>query len=188
MNKKKNLVFIILIAIMLIIIPVIVLATREKVQLPILTDETIEEANQKEMERLLEEKKKFEEEHANNESEAVTYSTNSEPERDEMIDKALEEVREKKSKREVIINRYYSEEYAQINNKIEAENNQEGFVEFDATLSDNQKDLFELVLKILEEEALTADDENVLKDYIRENMYEIKNDEKLSTRANNLLK
>lgn len=187
MNKKKFLVFTILI-IMLIIVPAIVLATREKVELPILNDETIEEANQKEMERLLEEKKKFEEENANNESETVTYSTNSEPERDEMIDKALEEVREKKNKREEIIKRYYSEEYTQIKNKIEAENNQEGFVEFDSTLSDNQQDLYELVLRILEEETLTSDDENVLKDYISENMYDLKNDEQLSTRANNLLK
>lgn len=189
MNKKKIIIFIVTLSIALIIIPVIVSATREKVQLPELNEQIIEEANQKERERLLAEKKQFEEEHKNSTGsvEQFTYSIESSSERDEEIDKARDEVIEKQNKRAEIISRYYPNEYSKINSKIIEENKNEDFFATYSTLSANRKELYNLILKILEEEELTADDENVLKSYIVENMYDIKKDEDLYTRANNLV-
>ena len=59
---------------------------------------------------------------------------------------------------------------------------------FDTPISENEKRLYDLVLKILENETLTEEETLLLKDYIKGKMYNIEKDDGLKARANEILK
>ena len=84
------------------------------------------------------------------------------------------------------MNRYYPEEF---NKAVEdVENDNKGITSMKNTeLLDSQKRLYNLVLKVLEEEDLSDDDANVLKDFLTETKWEISKDEELNARAEKIL-
>lgn len=189
-NKKILTILIILLITLLIIISSIIWKTKRHTQDFTLSETEIEEANQKERDRALEEKRKFEEEHKNNQSTSekeINYSNN-EMERDEMIDQAKEETIEMVENTSEIINRYYPEEYKEVKAMLEIEMQNNDIMEVYSELSEGRKGKYELILRILEEKELSEDDKNILKDYIENNLLDIELDQDLGIRANNILK
>lgn len=189
-NKKILTILIILLITLLIIISSIICKSKEHMQDFTLSETETEEANQKERERALEEKRKFEEEHKNNQSTSekeINYSNN-EIERDEMIDQAREETIEIVENASEIINRYYPEEYKEIKSMLEIEMQNNDIMEVYSELSEGRKGKYELILKILEEKELSEDDKKILIDYIENNLLDIELDQDLGIRANNILK
>ncbi len=188
--NKKFIIMLVILALLLILIPIIVFASKESAKVPKLDDASIAEANKKEKERLLEEKAKFFAEHQNSSGTAVqnteiTYSK----EKDEKIEQAAKEVKEKSKKTTNIIKKYYPEQYEEISEKIKIESDNAGLRSmFDTPISENEKRLYDLVLKILENETLTEEETLLLKDYIKGKMYNIEKDDGLKARANEILK
>lgn len=82
-----------------------------------------------------------------------------------------------------IIKRFYPEEIEQILDKSKKEED-EGLVDITTSpLKKNQRDMYDLVLKILENENLPDDEKIILIEYIEEQMYYLEKDEDLKTRA-----
>lgn len=193
---KKRLMIVIIAVLILggaILLPVITLATREKkeVILPVLDEQDIEEANQKERERLHEEWEKFNAEHTISDTPTTySYDLNSTDRTGfEEIDKAAEEAKNVQDRRNEIINRYYANEYARINEKlVEESKNGEGIVDFiNSPLSLAQKEQYELIMKIIEEEELSNEESTLLKDYLRSQKSDIEKDEQLKSKLELIL-
>lgn len=193
MKKTKILLIIlpiIIVAIIIaVIIPVIISAKKDEFEVPIINEQTIEEANQKERERLLAEKKKFEEDQKNNPSQNES-NTNSEQhllERDEGIDASLAQTKELVDKTDAIVSTFRAEEYKKVVNQLEIEEQNPDIIEVYSQLSEGRKEFYELILDILENENLSTEDKNILKDYLSNNLLDIKLDSDLGTRTEKIL-
>ena len=110
--KKRKVILLVFIILAIITIPVGIYASRT-LFMHHESDEEIELANQKERERLLEEKKKFAEESSNNMVSTQTYPVNNGVERDEEIDREIEELNKKEEQQVAIMRRYYPKESKQ---------------------------------------------------------------------------
>ena len=190
MKKTKILLIIlpiIIVAIIIaVIIPVIVSAKKDEFEVPIINEQTIEEANQKERERLLAEKKKFEEDHPS-QNESNTNSEQQPLERDEGIDASLAQTKELVDKTDSIISTFRAEEYKKIVSKLEIEEQNPDIIEVYSQLSEGRKEFYELILDILENENLSNEDKNILKNYLSNNLLDIKLDSDLGTRTEKIL-
>lgn len=194
--KKKLMILTILIIVLtgIILIPIITFANKEKkeVVLPVLDEKTIEEENKKAMERLHQEWEKFNAEHpVSNEPRTYTYAKNNTDRTGfEEIDKALEETKKETDKRNEIINKYYADEYAKIKEKfIEESKNSEGIKEFlNSPLSPAEKELYGLVMKIIEKENLSKEESTILREFLKCNKFDIEKDEQLKSRLELILK
>ena len=193
MKKTKILLIIlpiIIVAIIIaVIIPVIVSAKKDEFEVPIINEQTIEEANQKERERLLAEKKKFEEDQKNNPSqnESNTSSEQQPLERDEGIDASLAQTKELVDKTDSIISTFRADEYKKVVSKLEIEEQNPDIIEVYSQLSEGRKEFYELILDILENENLNNEDKNILKDYLSNNLLDIKLDADLGTKTEKIL-
>lgn len=188
MKKSVKIVLIITLIIvcaLLFIIPFSVRAEKQIMKLPDTSQASIEQENQKERERALREKAKFEEEHKNDTTQQIQqYSTE---ERDESIDKALEEVEEKSNKFDNIMNKYVPNEYKTIIEKLNNENNEKLVDVQEQNLSDNDIEYYNLIFKVIEKNNLTDEEKNIIKDKISNLMYEIEKDDDLLIRAKAIL-
>ena len=150
MKKTKILLIIlpiIIVAIIIaVIIPVIVSAKKDEFEVPIINEQTIEEANQKERERLLAEKKKFEEDHPS-QNESNTNSEQQPLERDEGIDASLAQTKELVDKTDSIISTFRAEEYKKIVSKLEIEEQNPDIIEVYSQLSEGRKEFYELIFR-----------------------------------------
>lgn len=201
--KKKIIIFLIIgIVLAIILIPIITLAQFDNILvlskvgkkgsdegnivLPKVDDQSLKEADEKERERALAEKEEF----FKNTNNVSTIENNQDPKEEidfSEIDKAAKEAEEIGKKRSEIIDRYYHEEYERICKEFKQEENQ--LIEIKSKeLTDYEKSLYDIVLTILEEKQLSKEEYNLLKDYIDMEMYNIKKDENLNSRAEKILK
>lgn len=105
-----------------------------------------------------------------------------------IIEQEANKAKENSNKINTIINRYYPQEYEEINKNIANEAKNAGIVDIiNSQLSENEKAKYDLILKILENENLPDEDSNLLKDYLEGDMYNIKKDENLKDRVDKVL-
>lgn len=196
MNRKikKNILLIVCLLILIlaiIVVPLLVNASKEYKQIPKLDDEAIAEANQKERERELAYKENFAEEHKNNSSINISSentTNNSSYEPDEVMEEAKKQAEDKSNKQNNIIKKYYPEEYEKISKEINDYYNNTFVIDLkNSPLLESEKELYNLVLKILENENLSDEENTLLKDYISGQMFNIEKDEGLKARADKIL-
>ena len=184
--KKKTKIIIFIIALLIVLLIPIGISAAKGLAIHFKSDEEIAEANKKENERALAEKENFAKTHqANGISTQVDNSeqNNNIPLLDENLAKADEE----EQKFIEIIKKYYPNEFEKILEESKTEQDT-GIVEITSSpLKDYEKKLYDLVLKILENENLTEEESNILKQYIHNNMYNIKKDNSLNDRAEKIL-
>lgn len=188
-KKRKTILIIIFLTLLVLIltsIPLIVTASRKNNSIPTLDEKTMIESSQKAKEEELAYKAKWAEEHKSNSNEYIvnTYST----ETDEVLENARKNSEEKNQKQIDIIKRYYSEEYEKLSKEINEYYENSFVIDLgESPLLEQEKELYDLVLKILENEKLSDEDTSLLKEYIAGKMYNIQKDTDLNTRANNIL-
>lgn len=182
MNKKRKMIIGgTIIVILLVLIPVVFSISRGLI-IKFASDEEIEIANQKENERTLKEKEEFAKKHKNNVN-IVQYENQENEAIIPGLDEKLAKDEEEELKMLEIIKRFYPEEIEQILDKSKKEED-EGLVDITTSpLKKNQRDMYDLVLKILENENLPDDEKIILIEYIEEQMYYLEKDEDLKTRA-----
>ncbi len=186
MNKKtKIIIMVTIIVILLVLIPVGISISRGLV-IKFATDEEIEMANKKENERALKEKEEFAKAHQNNGT-TVQYESQEEAGKIPGLDEKLAEDEEEEMKMLEIIKRFYPEELEQILEESKKEED-EGFVDITTSpLKKYQRDIYDLVLKILENEDLPDDEKTILIEYLEVQMYNLEKDEELKSRAKTIL-
>jgi hypothetical protein len=194
--KNKKIVALIIFLAVLLVIPLSLLAAKAILNIPIMDDASIAEANKKEGDRLLSEKEKFAQEHQNKAGTSIdipqTMSTMSENNDDEIADtEQAKETSKKLDDTANVIRKYYASEFDEITNNLENEQNSTKVVDIKNTpLTENQKRLYNLVIKIIETEKENLSDEEIslLKDFLESHSIEIKNDSELSAKVDEILK
>ena len=180
--SKRGKIILTIIVIALIIIPISTFATKRIIDIsPLTTDEAIEEANQREKERVLAERNETKD------SSEIPISPEYTEEELQAIEKEKQEHDEKENKIKEIISRYYKDELDTILYNMENDNNNQMVDLSKNPITDNEKQLLNLVLKILEEEDLSIEDANVLKDFLRATYDTLDNDASLKARADKIL-
>lgn len=196
MSKKviKNILLVAILLILvlsIILIPLLVNASKEYGEIPKLDNVAIEEANQKEIERELAYKEQWAKEHKNNSNIEILNEkvlNDSSSETDEIMETAKQEAEYKSERQNNIIKQYYPEEYERITKSINEYYNNSFIIDLqNSTLSEGERELYNLVLNILENENLPDEDATLLKDYISSQMFNIKKDNILKTRADKVL-
>lgn len=184
--KKRKVILLVFIILAIITIPVGIYASRT-LFMHHESDEEIELANQKERERLLEEKKKFAEGSSNNVVSTQTYTVDNGVERDEEIDREIEELNKKEEQQVAIMRRYYPKEIDEAIEKAKEEPIT-GITNLSTdSLRDVDRMVYDIVLKILEKENLNETDRNLLKDYLKTGKDQIAKDSNLQARAEKIL-
>ena len=191
MTKKRK-VLLVLIVILIVLLPVATFATIKMIQIPIMDEKAIEEANQKETDRALAEKERFSKEHPHNGNNLVSFAnedTNLTEEEEQVIKEQNQKEAENERKITAIMERYYPKEFKEVIQKREKDSENVKIVDLTKnSLSSSDKELYDLILNVLENEYLSEDESEVLKDYIDSQMFNIEKDENLKTRAENVLK
>ena len=182
MKKKTKIIILVAIVLMMILIPVGIVASKG-LEMHFASDEEIAQANKEETERALAEKQKFAETHPVQEyDEKVIKEFN-----DATLDGKLEESEDKDEKRAEIIRRYYPNELEQALKDVENDTDI-GMVEINSSpLKNYERNIYDMFLKVLEKEKLTNEESELLKEYVEDNMYNIKKDEDLKVRAEKIL-
>lgn len=185
MSKKKKIIFI-LIVFIIILVPIITLAIKGNIFIPILTQEDIEAGNKKETERLLAEK-------ANLSKSSENYNLNI-PSSDfsdeelETFEKERQLVRNKEEQIKNVMNKYYPEDFNIVLKNIEKGSSNEGMVNItNSPIPKYEFALYDIVLKALEEKNLNDSEKEILKDFIKQQKGIIDSDENLKIRANSVL-
>ena len=187
MKKKTKIIILIVVLLIIMLIP-IGISIASSLNIHFKSDKEIAQANKEENEKALEEKANFANTHSSNSAGKIATQTNNAKEVDiPLLDEKLQESNEKEQKLIEIIKRFYSNEFDAV--LAESKNEQDtGIVEMTSSpLKDYEKTMYDIVLKILEEENLTEEETNLLKEYINSNMYNIEKDEELNIRAENVL-
>ena len=184
MKNKTKIIILIVVLLLIVLIP-IGIASARGVFVQVKSDEEIAKANEEEYERALREKENFAK--TSSENEATIKAEESNNSDIPNVDEKIAESKEKEEKLIGIIKRFYPEEFDAALN--ESKNEQDsGAVEISSSpLKNYQKTIYDLVLKILEEENLKEDEKDLLKEYVNSNMYNINKDENLSRRAKDVL-
>ncbi len=182
MNKKTKIIIgVTIIVILLVLIPVGISISRGLI-IKVATDEEIERANERENERALKEKEEFAKAHQNNET-TVQYESQENAGKIPGLDEKLAKDEEEEIKMLEIIKRFYPEELEQILEEAKR-GEDEGLVDITTSpLKKYQRDMYDLVLKILENENLPEDEKIILTEYLEVQMYNLEKDEDLKSRA-----
>lgn len=200
MSKKNKIILILLVILLAVIILLSVISfisskSNSTIYIPNISDEEIEEANQKATQNALEEKAKFAQEHQGKNGvvstsidygdyNITTYSSSDYS----AIDKEKEKAEQKSENVKNIIRKYYAEDYDRITNDIKENTNTNEVINIlTSDLTESDKEYYDLVLKVVENNNLTSEELNALKDYINSQMYNIKKDSNLNTRAEKIL-
>lgn len=184
MKKKTKIIILIIVLMIMVLVPVGISASRGLI-IVAKSDEEIAQANKEENERALAEKANFANTHSTN---GISTQSDDIDEVDiPLLDEELAKDEEEEQKLVEIIRRFYPNEFDEA--LAESKNEQDtGMIEITSSpLKDYEKTIYDLVLKILENENLTEEETNLLKDYINVNMYNIKKDEDLQARAEKIL-
>ncbi len=87
-----------------------------------------------------------------------------------------------------IIRKYYANEYDIVVEKLDKEHSENEVVNIlGSQLSENDKVYYDIVLKVLENNNLSKEDSEAMKEYIRSQLFNIKKDSNLNDRANKIL-
>lgn len=192
--KNKKIVALIIFLSVLLVIPLSLLVAKAILNIPVMDDASIAEANEKEEERLLSEKEKFAQEHQNKAGTSIdipqAISTMSENNEDEIADtEQAKETLKKLDDTANVIRKYYASEFDEITKNLENEQNSTKVVDIKNTpLTENQKRLYNLVIKIIETENISDEESSLLKDFLKSHLIEINNDSELNTKVNEILK
>ncbi len=192
--KNKKIVALIIFLSVLLVIPLSLLVAKAILNIPVMDDASIAEANKKEEERLLSEKEKFAQEHQNKAGTSIdipqAISTMSENNEDEIADtEQAKETLKKLDDTANVIRKYYASEFDEITKNLENEQNSTKVVDIKNTpLTENQKRLYNLVIKIIETENISDEESSLLKDFLKSHLIEINNDSELNTKVNEILK
>lgn len=187
MKKKTKIIILIVVLLIIMLIPIGISAA-SGLKIHFKSDEEIAQANEEENERALKEKANFANTHSANSASKISTQTNNAEEVDiPLLDEKLQESDEKEQKLIEIVKRFYPNEFDAV--LAESKNEEDaGMVEMTSSpLKNYERTMYDIVLKILEEENLTEEETNLLKEYINSNMYNIEKDEELNTRAENVL-
>lgn len=186
-KKTKLIILLIIVIIAVIVIPIAIYASKTiSVHFP--TDKEIEEANIQEKNNALAKKEEFAKNNISNENITSKYETAEVQKGDDpFINEQIAQLKEEDAKRVAIIKKFYPEEYEDI--LEESKNEQDtGIVEITKSpLKNYEKRLYDLTLRILEEEKLTDDEYELLKEDIKISMDSIEKDEGLLKRAEKIL-
>lgn len=186
MNKKTKITILVIVILLLILIPIGIYASK-KIYVHFPTDEEIAQANEEEKNRALAEKEEFSKTHKMNYLSTAVTETNVQDESDPHIAEEKRKVEEREEKREKILMKYYPTEYQEIV-EIAKKNPDTGLVDMkNSPLKEHEKRLYDISIKILEEENLTNEEKDLMKDFIKGNMYNIEKDASLLSRAEAVL-
>ena len=183
-NKRKKIILVSVFIIILIIITAI--SVNGALNFPKTDEESVRKANLEATQEALEKKEQFAKDGQNRASVENYVEEDFSEEELQRIEAQKQKTEAQEQKIKDIMNRYYPEEF---NKAVEdVENDNKGITSMKNTeLLDSQKRLYNLVLKVLEEEDLSDDDANVLKDFLTETKWEISKDEELNARAEKIL-
>lgn len=182
-NKNKKLIIVIIIILLLVIMIPIVVFSIKKFEQPNF-DINIAEENEKENQRLLEEKKEFEKNPQN--VKEITDSSKISKSEEIEYDESQQEINKKEEKIKSIMNRYYEKEFKRILEDINKENT--GLVDIKSdSIPKAEAELYDLIMKVLEEKELTENEAEVLKDFLNIQQENIKKDNKLKVRFEKIL-
>lgn len=190
----KNKKFIVLIVLLLVLFLSPICFGKTKAMLSILKvdDASIEQANKKESERLFSEKEKFEKEHNDKVRSSIKLpqSYSEKQENDATYNQEeLGQINEKLDRTANIIKKYYENNFNEIVSNIEKEreeNTKKVIILNEEPLSENEKELFKLILTIIENEDLNDEEYSLLIDYLKESKSDINKDEELKTRVDRI--
>lgn len=191
--KSKKIIVLILFLIVLFLIPIFLLATKAILSIPKMDDASIAEANKKESERVFAEKEKFAQEHKNEAGTSIDIPqvVSSTEDDDTIIKEEARKVNEKFTKTINVIEKYYPTEYHDITIKLEKEleDNKDKAIDLKNTpLTETQKSLYYLIIKIIDNKELSNDELYLLKDFLINNKIEIDNDSELKEKVDKILK
>ena len=193
MNRKRIIIIVSVSIILIIVLIVIALTTGGYMAtiLPQINDEMIETANNQEQENRFAEKEQFAKDHENqagsSQSESETsIATRANSEDTQFAEEAIEQENFTNKVTE-IMNRYY-DNFETVTAQMEAESSgiQRIDVEED-TLSQASISFYDMILTVLEEQNLSQEDRDILIELISTLKYEIKKNESLNARAENIL-
>lgn len=193
MNRKRIIIIVSVSIILIIVLIVIALTTGGYMAtiLPQINDEMIETANNQEQENRFAEKEQFAKDHENqagsSQSESETsIATRANSEDTQFAEEAIEQ-EDFTNKVTEIMNRYY-DNFETVTAQMEAESSgiQRIDVEED-TLSQASISFYDMILTVLEEQNLSQEDRDILIELISTLKYEIKKNESLNARAENIL-
>lgn len=193
MNRKRIIIIVSVSIILIIVLIVIALTTGGYMAtiLPQINDEMIETANNQEQENRFAEKEQFAKDHENqagsSQSESETsIATRANSEDTQFAEEAIEQ-EDFTNKVTEIMNRYY-DNFETVTAQMEAESSgiQRINVEED-TLSQASISFYDMILTVLEEQNLSQEDRDTLIELISTLKYEIKKNESLNARAENIL-
>lgn len=185
--KKKNKIIIAIIIALILLIPLVAFAAKEYIFVPQLNETEINEANQKERERLLAEKEEYFSTHSNAQSK-TTESPNANFSEEELatFKQEREHVENVENKVKEIMNRCYPNEFNQI--VADSENSSSGGLSSvdKGSIPEAQKRLFDIKIRAWEEKNLSNEDKEVLRYFLEQTQSTWENDISLKTRIDKL--
>lgn len=184
MTKKKKIILITVFIIILITITAI--SVNGVLNIPKTDEESVRKANLEATQEALEKKEQFAKDGRNIASVENYVEEDFSEEELQRIEAQKHEMEVKEQRIKDIMNRYYPEEFDKAVQAVENDNKGITSMQNDK-LSDSQIRLYDLVLKVLEEENLNDEDANVLKTFIIDTKWEISKDESLNARAEKIL-
>lgn len=190
--KNKKVIVLIVLLIVLFLSPIFFVKAKAILNLLNVDDASIEQANKEESERLLSEKEKFAQEHNDKVRSSIELQQSySEKQENDAIynQEEQDQINEKLDRTASIIKRYHENNFNEIVSNIEKEreeNTNKVIILNEEPLSENEKELFKLVLTIIENEDLDDEEYSLLVDYLKDSRFQINKDEELKTRADRI--
>lgn len=184
MQKKKKIILIVILIVALIFITAI--SVNGILNMPKTDEESLEKSSLEDSQEALERKKQFEENNSNIASVENYVEEDFSEEELQQIEAHKQEVATMEQKIKDIMNRYYPDEFNKALQDLENDN--KGITSIKNTeIPNSEKEVFNLVLKVLEEEELSNEDSSVLKDFLRQTRGETSKDESLNEKVENIL-
>lgn len=190
--KNKKVIVLIVLLIVLFLSPIFFVKAKAILNLLNVDDASIEQANKEESERLLSEKEKFAQEHNDKVRSSIELQQSySEKQENDAIynQEEQDQINEKLDRTASIIKRYYENNFNEIVSNIEKEreeNTNKVIILNEEPLSENEKELFKLVMTIIENEDLNDEECSLLVDYLKDSRFQINKDEVLKTRGDRI--
>lgn len=190
--KNKKVIVLIVLLIVLFLSPIFFVKAKAILNLLNVDDASIEQANKEESERLLSEKEKFAQEHNDKVRSSIELQQSySEKQENDAIynQEEQDQINEKLDRIASIIKRYYENNFNEIVSNIEKEreeNTNKVIILNEEPLSENEKELFKLVMTIIENEDLNDEECSLLVDYLKDSRFQINKDEVLKTRGDRI--
>lgn len=183
--KKKNILIIIIVLIIfgIILIPVVNFSQKKSIVIPELTDKDIEEANQKERERLVKEKIDSWEEQKNDTQQNIVGLSEEES---ATIDEEAKKAEEGYKKFDAIITKYAPEEFKKAKEDM-ANVGSQGLVDLSDQLPKEEVAYYDVILNVLETKNMSKEDREFAIETIKGVKSEICRDSGLKERVEKIL-